>query len=166
MTWAIARHGQHGDFLAHIGGDDFVAMVSPDTAERICKAVVRCFKRLILNCYHPQDRDRGWIMGKGRDGKEQQFPLVSVSIGIVECATPCSLQALGEKAAQVKGYAKSLPGNVYVRDRRGQGANDPSPKPAECAHSSEPDGAAPAQQQTIPAMYDTPSSCFPSVFAS
>jgi len=119
LTWAIARHGHSGDFLAHIGGDDFVAMVNPEKAERICLAVTRCFKRLILSCYHAQDRERGWIMGKGRDGKEQQFPLVSVSIGIVDCMAPCSLQSLGEKAAQIKGYAKSLPGNVYVRDRRG-----------------------------------------------
>lgn len=124
MTWAIARHGHSGDFLAHIGGDDFVAMVDPEKAERICTAVVRCFKRLIRNCYHPQDRDRGWIMGKGRDGKEQQFPLVSVSIGIVDCVGQCSLQALGEKAAQVKGYAKSLPGNIFVRDRRGQSCGE------------------------------------------
>lgn len=119
LTWAIARHGQSGDFLAHIGGDDFVAMVNPEQAERICLAVIRCFKRLIMNCYHAQDRERGWIKGKGRDGREQQFPLVSVSIGIMDCIAPCSLQALGEKAAQIKGYAKSQPGNVYVRDRRG-----------------------------------------------
>ncbi|GAB6113601.1 GGDEF domain-containing protein [Desulfomicrobium salsuginis] len=122
LTWAIARHGSTGDFLAHIGGDDFVAMVSPERAERICQAVVRCFRRLIPRYYHPQDRERGWIQGKGRDGREQRFPLVSVSIGIVECSENirgCSLQLLGEKAAQVKSYAKSLPGNVYVRDRRG-----------------------------------------------
>jgi diguanylate cyclase (GGDEF)-like protein len=119
LTWAIARHGHSGDFLAHIGGDDFVAMVNPEQAERICLAVIRCFKRLIMKCYHAQDRERGWIKGKGRDGREQQFPLVSVSIGIMDCIAPCSLQALGEKAAQIKGYAKSQPGNVYVRDRRG-----------------------------------------------
>ena len=122
LTWAIARHGAAGDFLAHIGGDDFVAMVTPERAERVCKAVVRCFRRLIPLYYHPEDRARGWIQGKGRDGKEQRFPIISVSIGIVECSeniATCSLQALGEKAAQVKSYAKSLPGNVYVRDRRG-----------------------------------------------
>jgi len=119
LTWALVRHGHSGDFLAHIGGDDFVAMVNPEQAERVCLAVTRCFKRLIRNCYHAQDRERGWIKGKGRDGREQQFSLVSVSIGIVDCMAPCSLQALGEKAAQIKGYAKSLPGNVYVRDRRG-----------------------------------------------
>jgi diguanylate cyclase (GGDEF)-like protein len=121
LTWAIARHGSSGDFLAHIGGDDFVAMVAPEKVDRICKAVIRCFKRLIPNYYHPRDRERGWILGKGRDGREQQFPLISVSIGIVECSDDikhCSLQGLGEKAAQVKGYAKSIPGNVFVRDRR------------------------------------------------
>lgn len=118
LAWAVSRHGQVGDFLAHIGGDDFVAIASPEKAERICLAVVRCFKRLIPYHYHPQDRDRGWIMGKARDGVEQRFPLISVSIGIVDCAGPCCLQTLGEKAAQIKGYAKSIPGNVFVRDRR------------------------------------------------
>jgi hypothetical protein len=42
----------------------------------------------------------------------------------VECSDDirnCTLHILGEKAAQVKGYAKSIPGNVYVRDRRTQG---------------------------------------------
>ena len=130
LTWAIARHGSSGDFLAHIGGDDFVAMVAPERAERICKAVVRCFRRLIPLYYHPEDRARGWIQGKGRDGKEQRFPIISVSIGIVECSeniATCNLQVLGEKAAQVKSYAKSLPGNVYVRDRRGNSCCVPCP---------------------------------------
>ena len=129
LTWAITRHGANGDFLAHIGGDDFVAMVAPEKAERICKAVVRCFKRLVPLYYHPVDRERGWIHGKGRDGKEQRYPLISVSIGIVECnenIRTCSLHLLGEKAAQVKSYAKSLPGNVFVRDRR----SHPGPRPS------------------------------------
>lgn len=120
LAWAVGKYGLSGDFLAHIGGDDFVAISSPERAERICKAVVRCFKRLIPHQYHPQDRQAGWILGKGRDGVEQRFPLISVSIGILDCAGPCNQQTLGEKAAQIKGYAKSIPGNVYVRDRRGQ----------------------------------------------
>lgn len=118
MTWAIARHGEAGDFLGHIGGDDFVAVAEPAGAERICQAIVRCFKRIIPRYYQEKDRRRGWIQGKGRDGREQQFPLVSVSIGIVDCSGKCSQQVLGEKAAQIKSYAKSKPGNVYVRDRR------------------------------------------------
>ncbi len=120
LTWAIGRHGSPGDFLAHVGGDDFVAIVDPKRADRIGKAVVRCFKRLAPLHYNPEDRKRGWILGKGRDGQQRQFPLVSVSIAIVE--RPChgsTLQSLGEVAAQVKSYAKTLPGNVCVRDRRG-----------------------------------------------
>lgn len=128
LSWAMARHGRDGDFLAHIGGDDFVGIVAPDRADRVCQAVVRCFKRLIPHKYSVRDRERGWIEGKGRDGAKQRFPLVSVSIGIVECQSPCTLQSLGERAAQIKGYAKSLPGNVYVRDRRGRGDDAPCRK--------------------------------------
>ena len=119
LSWAIGRHGSPGDFLAHVGGDDFVAIVDPARADRIGKAVVRCFKRLAPLHYTPEDRQRGWIYGKARDGQEKQFPLVSVSIAIVDqTCQDCTLQRLSELAAQLKGWAKSLPGNVCVRDRR------------------------------------------------
>jgi hypothetical protein len=45
---------------------------------------------------------------------------MSLSIGIIDCTFehPISLEDLSERAANVKKYAKSRPGNVYVKDRR------------------------------------------------
>lgn len=120
LQWAVRRHGDSSrDFIGHIGGDDFVAMCNPARAERISKAVTRCFGRLVRQCYTPADRDRGWIEAKGRDGTVRRFPLVSVSLAIVDCRGRCDLSALGHRAAEMKKYAKRIPGNSYVRDRRG-----------------------------------------------
>lgn len=119
MSWAMKRHGASSrDFVGHIGGDDLVIMCEQDRAERICVAITRCFGRLIRQCYMPADRERGYIEAKGRDGRLQQYPLVSVSLAIVDCMGMCELAALGHRAAEMKKYAKSVDGNSWVRDRR------------------------------------------------
>lgn len=118
MLWAIKRHGASDDFAGHLGGDDFVAVVGPVRAERICKAMVRVFGRLILNYYNSQDRANGCIMAKDRAGQFCRFPLVSLSLAIVEVRGPTDLESIGHRAAEVKRFAKSMPGNAYVRDRR------------------------------------------------
>ncbi|WP_027181366.1 GGDEF domain-containing protein [Oleidesulfovibrio alaskensis] len=118
LSWAVRRHGTDSDFTAHIGGDDFVCAVHADRAERICQAVVRCFKRLVRSCYCEKDLAKGWIRARGRDGVERQYSLVSVSLAVIECHGSVSLQEIGERAAQIKHFAKTLEGNVYVTDRR------------------------------------------------
>ena len=88
---------------------------------RIARCVARCFGRLTKSCYHRQDRERGWILGKDRDGNTRKFPLVSISLGALDCYEQCSLRELSEQAAAIKKYAKSLSGNSCVRDRRNPG---------------------------------------------
>ena len=150
LQWAVRRHGDSSrDFLGHIGGDDFVVMCSPERAERISKGVTRCFGRLVRQCYTPSDRERGWIEARGRDGAVRQFPLVSVSLAIVDCKGLCDLSALGHRAAEMKKYAKRIPGNSYVRDRRGVIGGGQDQCAMECDAEDErardglpPDGAA------------------------
>ncbi|MBI5524096.1 MAG: EAL domain-containing protein [Desulfarculus sp.] len=118
MSWALRRHGEPDDFLGHLGGDDMVAITTPERAERVCQAAVRCFKRLVGACYTSEDRRNGFVMGKDRAGKPGRFPLVSVSLAIVDSLGPCQIGDISKRAAEVKRWAKSIPGNVYVRDRR------------------------------------------------
>jgi len=119
LAWAIRRRGGQGDFLGHVGGDDFVLCTTPDKAERICTAVTRCFSRLVRNCYDEKDRAAGYILGKDRAGKEGRFGFVSISLAIVDCQGGCSLETISHRSAEMKKYAKSQTGNVWVRDRRG-----------------------------------------------
>lgn len=118
LQWAVRRHGNPGDLVGHVGGDDFVVATTPQKAERVCQAVVRCCTRLLPGFYDPEHREAGQVEAMGRDGQPGSFPLVSVSLGIVDCRSSCSLLHVSQRAAEVKCYAKSRPGNVYVRDRR------------------------------------------------
>ncbi|WP_445348242.1 hypothetical protein [Desulforudis sp. DRI-14] len=54
---------------------------------------------------------------------EVWFPIISVSLAVIDSVgTESSLEIrrLSEKAAQLKYYAKSIKGSIYVRDRRKQ----------------------------------------------
>ena len=118
LQWAVRRHGSPQDLVGHVGGDDFVVATTPQRAERVCRAVVRCCSRLLPAFYSPEHRKAGGVEARGRDGQPGIFPLVSASLGIVDCQSSCSLLQVSQRAAEVKCYAKSRPGNVFVRDRR------------------------------------------------
>jgi EAL domain-containing protein (putative c-di-GMP-specific phosphodiesterase class I)/GGDEF domain-containing protein/CBS domain-containing protein len=117
---AVARHGEPDDFIGHVGGDDFIIMCGQDRAEDICRTTCERFAAEVPDLYNPEDRSRGFIVGRGRDGREGEFPLVSLSLGYLDCAFahPFTMEELSQRVAEVKKYAKSRPGNSYVQDRR------------------------------------------------
>jgi diguanylate cyclase (GGDEF)-like protein len=119
LAWAVRKHGGESSFLGHVGGDDFVGIVPILEAERICLSVTRCFKRLAPGHYNEQDRARGMVVGKDRNGVEREFPLVSVSLAMVDCGRGCSLGTIAQRSAEMKKFAKTIEGNSFVRDRRG-----------------------------------------------
>ncbi|WP_319467041.1 bifunctional diguanylate cyclase/phosphodiesterase [uncultured Pseudodesulfovibrio sp.] len=118
MMWAARKHASANSCLCHIGGDDFVLITDPESVDRICTSITRCFGRLVKNCYCVEDRTQGWIKAKGRDGKTREYPLVSISLGVISINGQCSLMEIGERAAHIKKYAKSIPGNSVAVDRR------------------------------------------------
>jgi diguanylate cyclase (GGDEF)-like protein len=111
--------GTPGDFLGHIGGDDFVILSAPLRAERISRGIVEGFESRIRTFYTEQDREKGFFIGKDRQGKERQFPLISVTIAIVtddgtRFGNPLEM---AEAAAQLKEYGKTLPGSNYLTEK-------------------------------------------------
>lgn len=125
LTAALLKEAIHGagnpdDFVGHIGGDDFLIISGQPQAEPIGRRIAELFSTRVPEFYHEEDRERGFIVATGRDGQQGRFPLVSASIGIldVEFEKPFSLEELSHRAAEVKKFAKSRPGNSVVRDRR------------------------------------------------
>jgi len=116
----VAHAGSHGDFIGHIGGDDFVIITLPSQVDTICSHVIKEFDHRILKFYNEVDRKRGFILGKDRKGIEQKFPLMTISIAVVYNggkAFESPLQ-IAEMAAELKEYAKTLPGSNYVKEER------------------------------------------------
>ncbi|MCG3737028.1 GGDEF domain-containing protein [Vibrio cincinnatiensis] len=71
-----------GNFVGHIGGDDFVIIFHGDEAEQICQKLVAQFDDCVVNYYTSEDRQRGGIVALSRTGERCFYPLLSLSIGI------------------------------------------------------------------------------------
>ncbi|MCX5846637.1 MAG: diguanylate cyclase [Deltaproteobacteria bacterium] len=111
----ITEH--EGDFVGHVGGDDFIIISEPERTEQLCQKIVDEFDLRIMRFYSEKDRQKGFIMGKDRQGNQQKFPLITMTIAIVTDDGTHFQGSLdmAKKAAELKEYAKTLPGSNYVK---------------------------------------------------
>jgi diguanylate cyclase (GGDEF)-like protein len=130
------RAGLQDVFVGHIGGDDFVLIADPKSAEALGRRLVDVFDEQIRPFYSAEDLQQGFIVGRDRKGNEQTFPLLSVSVAMVTGDGRRFKNALemAEVTAELKEYAKSLAGSNFVKERRlglrssGIGHPDPAGK--------------------------------------
>lgn len=103
------------DFVGHIGGDDYVIVTTPDRAQTLCRMIRAAFRAESQAFYHPEDLRRGTISGVDRKGRPYQFPLVSLSIGVVnnQVRRSHTLREVSYLAAEAKCQAKQADDNVY-----------------------------------------------------
>jgi DNA-binding response OmpR family regulator len=119
----VRVHGTPGDFVGHIGGDDFIIATLPECAEPIAREIVAGFDAGIRNLYPSEDLKRGYIETRDRRGRLNRFPIMSISIAVVNSNEKHRLSnyaQIGETAADLKNVAKSAAGSLYVKDKRRQ----------------------------------------------
>ena len=108
-------------FIGHIGGDDFVAIVDESVDhDEICQNIIAEFDKEIMKYFNDIDIERGYIEVLNRKGVAEDFPLTSISIGVVVADKKrfSNILEIGEIGAQVKHLAKTMMGSSYVIDRR------------------------------------------------
>jgi diguanylate cyclase (GGDEF)-like protein len=116
----VHRRGTTRDFVGHIGGDDFIIVTIPPRAEEIAREIIDEFDREIRKLYNTQDLRQGYIETRDRRGRLNRYPIMSLSIAIVsnDQRKLENYAQIGEAAAELKRYAKSIGGSVYVKDKR------------------------------------------------
>ena len=86
MTAELLRQeleaGSREHFLGHIGGDDFLAIVDAESAPALGERIRAEFQRRVTLLYEEEDRRRGWICAPSRDGSEEVFSLMTLSVAM------------------------------------------------------------------------------------
>lgn len=120
----IVKH-VHGNscsesFVGHIGGDDFIAIISGENYEEICQDIIAEFDAKVLGYFTEEDATKGYLEVANRRNIIEQFPLTSISIGVVvvEERKFHNILEIGEIGAQIKHIAKTIMGSSYAIDRR------------------------------------------------
>jgi diguanylate cyclase (GGDEF)-like protein len=114
------RHSDDNAFIGHVGGDDFVMVVTADHATPICEAVIRVFTEKIVEHYCDEDVARGAIDGVDRYGVQRIFPIMTISIAVIICQQDenDSAAEIAKNAAEIKDYVKVTAGSNFLINRR------------------------------------------------
>jgi diguanylate cyclase (GGDEF)-like protein len=111
----VYEYGNVDDFVGHVGGDDFVIVTTPEREKSLCVRILARYKEESKSLYRREDLECGSINGSDRRGHPFQFPLVTLSIGVVSDrfhCSPCAVDEIGSLAAEAKRLAKQSSNNL------------------------------------------------------
>ena len=117
----VAQRGSRGDYVGHIGGDDYTVVCAPEAAKEISDDIVAEFETRVTSLFAPEDVARGYFVIVDRQGKTTKQPC---RIHITIAAVPnddkqySSYVAMVDIATELKKFGKTKEGSVVVFDRR------------------------------------------------
>ncbi len=113
---AVMRINDQDAFVGHIGGDDFVAIISADKTDAACRMIINDFDAMVPAYYSAEDQAAGAINGIDRYGVPRKFPLVSISIAALACQPGdyATAAEIATAAAGVKDHVKGTTGSNFI----------------------------------------------------
>lgn len=83
----LRYYASEGQFVGHIGGDDFVIILNNHVAEYYFKDIIKQFELEVLAFYNQADIQNGYITTANRRGEMEQFPLLTLTAVMVNNKT-------------------------------------------------------------------------------
>lgn len=109
------------DFVGHIGGDDFLMVLGFEDWEKRLQNLLDDFQNQCRRFYRAEHLQAGCFIASNRQGQRQEFPLLSLSIGVVhlrkQSCSHVDASQLADLASQAKHLAKDVAGaSIHVID--------------------------------------------------
>lgn len=109
------------DFVGHIGGDDFLLVLGSEDWRARLNYLLEDFQGQCRRFYSNEHLEAGCFVSHNRKGQREEFPLLSLSLGVVHlhpssCAKMDAAQLAG-LASEAKRQAKNVPGySLHIID--------------------------------------------------
>lgn len=113
----LKTHGKHqGDFIGHVGGDDFVGVYLHDNWKDCIGELMAIFSSRISQLYRKEHVIEGGFRAKDRYGEHRFHPMLSLSIAALKVnpSTMINASELSAQMSQVKHMAKAVAGSCLV----------------------------------------------------
>ncbi len=120
----LVEHVPEGSGLGlvgHIGGDDFIVIFLANDWVSSCEHILEIFKNTVPNFYNDEDIKAGGINTENRTGEKCFFPLICLSVGLIDPISTSKCQShveLADLASQAKKQAKKIEGNSLFINQR------------------------------------------------
>jgi diguanylate cyclase (GGDEF)-like protein len=117
---ATKEYGQPGDFVGHIGGDDFIILTTPERYTAVAANIIKLFDESIPGYYDQDDRKQGFIVSLDRNNNLQRFPIMTISLAVISTSITkiAHYGQLSAIAAELKKVAKRSDRSTFVVDKR------------------------------------------------
>ena len=117
---AVQKYGDKGDFVGHVGGDDFVAIVNFENSRKIGRYIIKIFDEQIGQFYTEDDIKKGYIRVLNRKGKLEKYAIMTITVAMISNRYKKYISPLeiGEDGASVKKKAKAIEGSTFLEDKR------------------------------------------------
>ncbi|MGP0174765.1 bifunctional diguanylate cyclase/phosphodiesterase [Pseudomonas sp. NCHU5208] len=107
------------DFVGHIGGDDFMLVLGSEDWRQKLSRLLDDFQNQCRRFYREEHLQAGCFVAHNRQGQRQEYPLLSLSVGVVQLqgqdCTHLDAALLAEMASDAKRGAKAMPGySVHI----------------------------------------------------
>lgn len=115
--FAVSRIG----YVGHIGGDDFIAIIHTEEIQELCARFIREFDAMAPTLYTEADVKNGCIETLDRKNEKCKFPLMSISLAVVESKQNSrfnTFHEIGATAVEIKKKAKAIQGSIFIVDQR------------------------------------------------
>ena len=111
----IRGGASNGEFVGHIGGDDFIVICDYHDGSEICREIIKRFAAGINSFYRDVDLENGFIVSTNRHGVVDSFPIASLSIAGIsnKSAGNQHISAFSKAIAQLKKKCKKQGGNYF-----------------------------------------------------
>jgi len=81
LSEIVDEFGTPDDFIGHAGGDNFIVITIEEATSSINERIKKRFSDEVLSHYSFTDREQGYIVAKGSDGRDQKVSLMTIAIG-------------------------------------------------------------------------------------
>ncbi len=109
-------------FAGHIGGDDFIVTFNGyfkdhDRCYEAVRDICRNFSDNAKGFYSDEEREKGYIVSKDREGNPAEYSLLTVSASILNIVSSNLLpEEISRKAAEMKKAAKDSPNYIICQE--------------------------------------------------
>jgi len=118
----LAQHiPAESGLVGHIGGDDFIVIFTGNDWVKCCENILNDFKKAVPHYYKDDDIKTGGIHAENRAGEKCFFPLISLSVGLVDSVSTSQCQShvdIADLASEAKKQAKKIEGNSFFINHR------------------------------------------------
>lgn len=127
----LESQGTPEDFVAHLGGDDFFLVTTPERVGPLVAALQEAFDRTAPSLYDGSERAAGGVTVLTRTGEERFVPFTRL-VAVAVTNEAADLRHPGQIAAvlaELKGYARRTENRSLVQDRRREHLTRPPTPP-------------------------------------